>query len=476
MMTMNLQALAQSSSERMLNSVIEGVGLALFAWIVLRLAKRHNSSTRFAVWYAVLVAIAALPILGSAFSGGALPGSRAQITIPVSWAFYFLVPWAVIAFIGLVRIGIGLWQVRRLRRTAVPVDSDAVNVMLQKAAENFPTARRVNICESDGVRVPTAIGFFRPMVLIPSWAVRELPSTELTAVVLHELAHLRRWDDWTNLLQKIVGAILFFHPAIWWIRSHLSLEREMACDDLVVGATDNRRAYAQCLISMAEKSFLRRGLAMAQAAVGRMRHTSLRVSQILDTRHSGVTRVWKPSLVAVAAGTLATFAALPHIPRLVAFGGEPTEIARKSMPTQDAERNQNRAFIIQASAHQDLLTAARSAGTTSVASTTLEGHGFSRAAHRADGRALAPEVRAKSDRTPTPVQAKVMARTSKPMVVRASLRPTEEVKPPDVFFVVMRSQQYGASGATLWSISVYRLTAFHPSKQQIQNETPAKKT
>ena len=122
----------------------------------------------------------------------------------------------------------------------------------------------------------------KPLVVIPSWAMRELSAAELNTILLHELAHLRRWDDWTNLAQKVLGALLFFHPAVWWIEKKLALEREMACDDLVLAQDCESRAYAECLVSLAEKSLLRRGFALAQAAVGRMRHMSFRVAQILD--------------------------------------------------------------------------------------------------------------------------------------------------------------------------------------------------
>ena len=122
------------------------------------------------------------------------------------------------------------------------------------------------------------IGFVNPAVVIPRWLLQELSPSELQQILLHELAHLQRWDDWTNLAQKILKALLFFHPAAWWIEKQLSLEREMACDDAVVAETANPRAYAECLTHLAEKSFVRRSLALAQAALGRIRQTSLRVA------------------------------------------------------------------------------------------------------------------------------------------------------------------------------------------------------
>jgi hypothetical protein len=183
--------------------------------------------------------------------------------------------------------------------------------------------RRIELCASDIVRVPTAMGFVKPGVVIPSLALRELSPDELNAVILHEVAHLRRWDDWTNLAQKVLRALFFFHPAVWWVESRLSLEREMACDDMVLARTANPRAYAECLVLLAEKNLLQRGIALAQAAVGRVRQTSLRVLQILDTRRTHAIGVWKPAPWVVAGFSALCLISAAHAPMLVAFG-DPT--------------------------------------------------------------------------------------------------------------------------------------------------------
>src|SRR4029077_12962453 len=105
----------------------------------------------------------------------------------------------------------------------------------------------------------------------PRWAIDDLSPAELKAVVLHELGHLRRRDDWTNLAQQILRAMLFFHPGVGWIDSRLNREREMACDDLVLAGIGNAHSYAECLVSVAEKSAVRARMALALAAVSRMR-------------------------------------------------------------------------------------------------------------------------------------------------------------------------------------------------------------
>jgi hypothetical protein len=133
---------------------------------------------------------------------------------------------------------------------------------------------------------------------------------------------LRRGDDWTNLIQKIVRALFFFHPAVWWIDDRLSTEREMACDDAVLAETGNPHGYATCLVSLLEKSLAHRGWSMAQAAVNRAREASLRLAQILSKTRPTATRVWTPAVGMVGVFSVLCLATLPHAPRLIAFDGD----------------------------------------------------------------------------------------------------------------------------------------------------------
>jgi beta-lactamase regulating signal transducer with metallopeptidase domain len=325
---LNLAELARISAGTLLNCILEGIAIGLFAWITLQLIGRRNSSTRFAVWFSALLAIAALPILDVAASSARAGNAGSAITIPSSWALDIFLVWATVATLALFRVGVGLWQLRKLRASCAPIDPATLDPSLRETLHAFQTIRPVTLCESRRVQVPTAIGFLKPLVVIPVWAMQELSTTELNSILIHELAHLRRWDDWTNLAQQVLKALLFFHPAVWWIESKLALEREMACDDAVLDKIANPRGYAQCLVSIAEKSFMRRGLALAQAAVNRVRQTSLRVSQILDANRPGATRVWKPAVYSVAAFVGVCAISLSRAPELVAFEDPTMQIAR----------------------------------------------------------------------------------------------------------------------------------------------------
>src|SRR5262249_53358858 len=108
---------------------------------------------------------------------------------------------------------------------------------------------------------------------------------------------------------------------------------EMACDDMVLAQTGNPRGYAECLVSLAEKSFVRRGLAMAQAVIGGARDTSLRLARILDRNRPGSTRVFKPVLAGVTPFGGLFAVANSNAPTLIAFRSSVPAIA--SMASDD---------------------------------------------------------------------------------------------------------------------------------------------
>ena len=157
------------------------------------------------------------------------------------------------------------------------------------------------------------------MIVLPAWTLRELSTEELNAVILHEAAHLDRWDDWTNLVQKVIRALLFFHPAVWWIDNRLSIEREMSCDDAVLARSPNAQSYAACLVSLAEKTQTHPSLALVQAAIGHVTHIAQRISKILDGRQRTVTPLIKPVLAALTAFGAISLVAVQHTPQLISF-------------------------------------------------------------------------------------------------------------------------------------------------------------
>ena len=118
--------------------------------------------------------------------------------------------------------------------------------------------------------------------------------------------------------------MFFFHPAVWWIENRLSVEREMACDDIVVAQTGNPMGYASCLVSLLERGLAQRGWAMAQAIVHRAREASDRLTQILDKNRPPAAGVSKPALGMVGVFALICVVMAPQTPQLVAFDKGPS--------------------------------------------------------------------------------------------------------------------------------------------------------
>ncbi len=314
--------LVQLAVERVLNSLPEGLLIALGAWLLLRVMGRQNSGTRFAVWLVALASVVALPLLsGMGSPAHVFPAltsrQHPELAIPAFWATAFFALWIVIATAALARVVAGVWQVRQIRRSCTEVPT--ANLAPELQALLTETNRPVRVLTSQQARVPAALGFRNPAIVLPAWALSELTTAELRPILIHELAHLRRRDDWTNLLQKTVRALLFFHPAVWWIDARLSLEREMACDDAVLAATGNPRAYAGCLIDLLEKGCARRGWTMAQAAVARARDASIRIARILRVGPSVTTRIGRIALGAAASLALACTGIALCAPQFVAF-------------------------------------------------------------------------------------------------------------------------------------------------------------
>jgi bla regulator protein blaR1 len=436
-----LDLVARLSATGLIASLVEGSVIAFLAWTFLKLQGGRDSRARFAIWFSALFLIAGTTCFAALFSTADHSTdamSAGALTLPSSWARDIFYLWAVGASVALLRVAIGFVQLLRLRRSCKPLGVEVLSSAVLELLKRQTRGRSARICVSSEIRVPTAIGFFKPLILIPAWAVGELSTAELDAVLIHEFEHLQRRDDWTNLAQKVLGSLLFFHPAVWWIEDELALEREMACDDAVLVRTENPQAYAACLVTVAEKGLLGRGLALAQAAVGRLRQTTLRVKQILSGDRKHVSKAGKPAAYLLAASSLAGLLMVSQAPPLVVFRA----------PGVASARSESAPFISAAS----------------VIPTSFKVQSSMRAQ---------PRVRSLNfvhgPARQLPVQQKQVA-SHGDLVLSPEQRSVEErvqqVNAPDVMqlpmntvFVVMHTEQYGDFSRTLWTICVWQVNA-----------------
>ena len=213
-----------------------------------------------------------------------------------------LLPWIVAAWIAgafafSVRLAGGWLVASRLRFAGVvtPAPADWQR-RFSELAFRVGVTRPVRLLVSSLAQTPMAVGHLRLVVLVPIGALTGLPADQLEALLAHELAHVFRYDCLANLLQSAVEALLFYHPAVWWISRQIHAERELCCDDIAVAVTGDRVRYARAL---ADLEALRPAHAQ-QALAASGGDLLARIRRLVDPSASAATR----SGAGVAAATV----------------------------------------------------------------------------------------------------------------------------------------------------------------------------
>lgn len=321
----------------------QGLALALVVLAALRCLPRLSAATRHHVWWVALLAVLALPFVQARGQteqpGPALPpelmvavdpavarGAAALVALPAPSSLAVAIGagvWLGSVVLALRRLACSLMRVMRLKRTAAPV-SDARSSRLALWSAARETGRPASLCLSQEVQVPCALGLGKAVILLPAPVVDALSDDELDQLVMHEYAHLVRRDDWWRLAQSLIEAIIGLHPAVRWIGRRIDLEREAACDDVVVALTGAVTPYAACLarvarLSIGQGPFAAGGVAIANPAVGAASVLRRRVTRLLDTRRNGATRPSLPWLALAGAALVAGLASLGRAAPVVEF-------------------------------------------------------------------------------------------------------------------------------------------------------------
>ena len=225
------------AASALLAAVWEGSLLAALVWLALRLLPRLSPSARSVVWLNVFILMALLHLV-PLFTGAVAasqPLAAHALRLDPRWSLALAAVWLVFSLFRAGQLAAGALHLRRLGRRAQPLP---VAAEIARLLQNH--GRPVELCSCADVTRPSVLGFFRPRILIPPGLVERLSPVELKQVVLHEMEHLRRGDDWANLIQKLALVLFPLNPALAWVERRLCAERELACDDRVLDAGSGR--------------------------------------------------------------------------------------------------------------------------------------------------------------------------------------------------------------------------------------------
>ena len=149
------------------------------------------------------------------------------------------------------RLAAGCWRVHRLRAATIAAPLSSWQLTAGRLARRLRVGVPFRIVESAVVDAPILIGWLQPLIILPLAAMAHMTAAQVEALLAHELAHIRRRDYAINLLQTIAEALLFFHPAVWWISRRIRQEREHCCDDAAIAVAGEATAYAEALMALA---------------------------------------------------------------------------------------------------------------------------------------------------------------------------------------------------------------------------------
>jgi beta-lactamase regulating signal transducer with metallopeptidase domain len=164
----------------------------------------------------------------------------------------------------LVRMAGGLWHVRRLQVLSLAAAPSRWQAAAERIASGLRLRMAVHVVESVLVETPSAVGWLRPVILLPIAALANLTPSQVEAILAHELIHIRRHDYLVNVAQTIAETLLFFHPGVWWVSGQIRVEREHCCDDVAVQVCGDPVDYATALAEL--EAWRSRGTTLALAA------------------------------------------------------------------------------------------------------------------------------------------------------------------------------------------------------------------
>lgn len=216
----------------------------------------------------------------------------------------------MIAWMGIVAARCGMLLTAALQvhvwvSRAHPILDPAFLELLDECRDRVGVRRRVELRNSESCSTPLVVGIWHPVLLLPAAVLDRLNTAQLQSVLIHELHHVRRWDGMVNLLQGLLGAIYFFHPAVWWANRRIRQLREDACDERTVAVLEgNRKPYGEAIVRVAEIL----GYSAPPLTLGVLDSTSpltQRMQRILDPRLP-ITQVhpWRSAAVLLVASAI----------------------------------------------------------------------------------------------------------------------------------------------------------------------------
>jgi GWxTD domain-containing protein len=348
--------LAKALGWTLVHSLWEGALIALAVGAGLLLCRPASARTRYALacggmlamlvaftatlitlWPAPVAPMAPPPVGAFRFAPSAAIDFPAPPVAPPDRLPWIVPFWMAGVLIFYLRTAGGWLAAQRLRGRGVIAAPEEWQQRLRALAARLRVTRPVVLLESCLAETPVLVGFLRPAILVPAGLLAGIAPDQLEAILLHELAHIRRHDYAVNVMQSLVEGLLFYHPAAWWLSRTVRAEREHCCDDAVVALRGDAAGYAAALAAL---EWRRAAVKPALAASGG--NLTKRIRRLLEPQkpRSGAGPVFAALLLLtpVAVGLLSAWPAKPQAAQgapAAARGAAPASLPAQVRTPQD---------------------------------------------------------------------------------------------------------------------------------------------
>ncbi len=193
----------------------------------------------------------------TAIQSAAMPENDDTAQAWLTWTPWIVLAYGVCVALFLFRLAAAVIGTGRLAKQAMPITEGPIYSALCAQAERWSLKIVPALVHTERIVVPTVIGLLKPTILLPTSAISGMSVAELELILAHELAHVRRFDMWINLLQRLAEAALFFNPFLWCLSRRVSRLREYCCDDMTCDldtdtTVEPRLRYVAALLRVVE--------------------------------------------------------------------------------------------------------------------------------------------------------------------------------------------------------------------------------
>jgi bla regulator protein BlaR1 len=280
----------------------------------------------------------------------AMPSAGTGATVsPVNKAVDFLnqhidvifVVWLLFFILKSLKMAGGLLYIQRIRNYKVHPVTEEFKHKIEMFARQIGIRQKIRLVQSELVKVPAAVGWLKPVILLPMGIILQLPAEQLESILWHELAHIYRRDYLVNILQGLVETVFFFNPGLLWLSSLIRAEREACCDDMVLSRMNRKANYLEALLAFGFEDSRQMNLLMSIGSGDDLRNRLKRMVSQENKRLSMAEKV----VLAIGLVLLSAFTIVPKktneaVNHMINIIGKKTNaaipvIARKVAPVKE---------------------------------------------------------------------------------------------------------------------------------------------